>query len=269
MEIQIANNRPAFTQAVRLAKQEEEPLLPQWEADTTKMVVEVSRKFFGSLTAETVRKGLDATVGILSLGLFHATAGSVDPEAWLAKLRATGVKGVSKTGVDLIKECDAMPETDFVLGDQSVFGTSTRELLLDCAKKGYPYLMAKMLDRRTNQLAVNLANWMLQHSSVGRVVKKEPASTVGNDAFADDVFFYILARECGVSADKLPSEDDPDPVIRLGPKLRKTARDRYDAFVAKIPADLKPGLFYNGKSWFDRKVELIKSSEKPPKAAQT
>ena len=250
--------------AIHVAKQKGELLLPAWEEELTRMVAEVSRKFFGALTTVTVRKGLDATIGILSLGLFHSTAGSIAPDSWVSKLREIGIKGVSKLGIDLVKQCDSLPESDFITGKVEGIGMTTRDLLLLCAKKGYPYLVSKIAERRANQRAIRLANWMLQHSAVGRIAQRSPDETIGDCAMADDVFFFVLARECAIPEEKLPENDDR--VICLAPRLRKSAKDRYDAFVEKVPADLKSALFYNGESWFDRTIAPSSSNAKKTKA---
>jgi hypothetical protein len=228
----------------------------------TKMVVEVSRKFYGSLTTETVRKGLNTTVGILSLGLHHSTAGSVDPEAWLAQLRSVGIKATNKLAIDLVKECAALPDSDFIAGSGG-YGPTARDLLLAAAKDGYLSLIGKIRDRRMNQRAVKLAQWMLENSTVGRIARRSPKDTIGEGALAEDVFFYVLARECAISADRLP--DDDGRVIYLPVKLRKEAKNRYDDFVARIPEGLKEALLFDGKSWFDRS---IRPGAKPKRDAE-
>jgi len=251
VEIQLIDKRPALTVVLSLAKQEGDPRLPQWEEEMTRMVAEVSRKFYGSLTTETVRKGLNTTVGILSLGLHHSTAGGVDPEAWLVQLRTAGIKAISKSAIDLVKECAALPDSDFIAGSGG-YGPTARDLLLICAKEGYPSLVAKIADRRMNQRAVKLAQWLLENSTVGRIARRNPKETIGDNALAEDVFFFVLARECAISADRLPEDDGR--VIYLPVKIRKEAKKRYDDFVERIPEELRAALLFEGKNWFDRSV---------------
>ena len=260
MEIQLIDKRPALTVALSLAKQEGDPRLPQWEEEMTRMVVEVSRKFYGSLTTETVRKGLNTTVGILSLGLHHSTSGAVDPEAWLTQLRTTGIKAISKQAIDLVKECAALPDSDFLAGSGG-YGPTARDLLLTSAKEGYASLIGKIADRRMNQRAVGLAKWLLENSTVGRIARRSPKETIGENALADDVFFFVLARECAISADRLPTDDSR--VIYLPAKLRKEAKQRYEEFAERIPEDLRAALLSEGKDWFERSVRTGRRPKEP------
>jgi len=263
--LQLADERPPLTLAIHHAKAEDDPALPQWEADLARMVAEVTRKFHGALTAECVRRGLETSVGILGLGLLKSTAGERTPGRLLEALRLHGIRGASKHGVELVKECHALPESGFLFEDPAGrYGTSLQELLLESARSGYDALMHRIEERRAIRRETDLARWLLVHSAVGRLVGRNREGTVGDIAMADEVIFYILIRESGVP---LP-QDEMAQSVTLTPKPWNAARERYQSFVEKIPADLKPALFHHGTSWFDRVVRPSRSASKPrPKTA--
>lgn len=250
-KLQIADERPPLTLAIHRAKAEGDAALPQWEADLARMVAEVTRKFHGALTAECVRRGLETAIGILGIGLLKSTAGERTPERLLEALRTHGIRGASKLGVELVKECHALPESGFLFEDAAgSYGTSLQQLLLESAKGGYDALVHRMEERRAVRREVDLARWLLVHSSVGRLIQRDREGTVGDIAMADEVIFYVLLRECGAPLPK----DEMAQSVRLTPKPRNAARERYQRFVEKIPADLKPALFHHGASWFDRVI---------------
>lgn len=255
--------------AIALAKEENDPLLSQWEADLARMVAEITRKFHASLTMEGVRQGLRTTIGILDLGLYHTSQGAVDPELFLTTLRSDGVKGVSAAGIELAKTCANLPATDFLplKGEPVPAGDSARDLLLAAIHGGggYGSLASKIDQRRKVRREIELAQWMLVHSSVGRVVHRNIEDTVGELPTAEDLHWYVLTRESGIPERRLPK--GMERLINLPPKVWTEARDRYDTFVTKIPAHLQGGLFYRGESWFERFVLRVESAAGRKKTA--
>jgi len=281
VEIQIADHRPALTIALSLARKLDDPLLPKWQADMTNIVVEVTKKFFGSLTDTQVRKGLDATIGLLSLGLFVSTKGGVDAEAWVEALQADGLPGASKRAVALVKQCSALPEEDAIwMEDDLAAGDNEdkrRALLLRAIAMGpenfsaYRYLIDEIGRRETTQLGVKLAEWLLDRTTTGRIVKKNVEDIFGYPhPHSDEVCYHILPRLCGIPETFLPAvgtdflQDDvgKEQDIKLPPQMFGQVRKRYDEIVKTIPAALRPALLYNGKSWFERFVIEGRKSKK-------
>jgi len=264
VNLQVADQRPALTLAIALAREEGDPQLSQWEDDLARMVAEITRKFHASLTMEGVRQGLATTIGILDLGLYHASDGAVDPALFLATLRRDGVKGLSKAGIDLAKMCASLPATDFfpLRGEPVPEGDSARDLLLAAIHGGggYPSLMTKIRQRRQVRREIELAQWMLVHSSVGRVIQRNVEGTVGELPTAEDLHWYVLTREAGIPERRLPKE--LERLIHLPPKVWSEAKERYDAFVARIPPGLQGGLLYRGESWFERFVLRAEPAKK-------
>lgn len=279
MEIQIADHRPALTIALSLARKLEDPLLPKWQADMTVMVVEVTKKFFGSLTDQQVRQGLDATIALLSLGLFVSTKGGVDPEAWLTALQTDGVQGASKRAVELVKQCSVLPEEDTLWMENDLAAGNAddkrRTLLLRTIAmgpdnfSGYRYLVDEIERRQGALRSIKLAEWLLDNTTTGRIVKKNVEDIFGYPhPQSDEVCYHMIPRLCGVPEKLLPSlesaflqEEDKEQDIRLAGKAYETAQKRYDALVKTIPAPLQPALFYNGKSWFDRFISKGKAKK--------
>lgn len=255
--------------AIALAKEENDPQLDRWEADLARMVAEITRKFHVSLTMEGVRQGLATTIGILDLGLYRASDGAVDPALFLATLRRDGIKGLSTAGIDLAKLCASLPATDFfpMQGEPVPEGDSARDLLLGAIHGGggYKSLISRIEQRRQVRREIELAQWMLAHSSVGRVIQRNVEGTVGELPTAEDLHWYVLTREAGIPERRLPK--GLERLIHLPPKVWGEARERYDAFVAKIPPDLQGGLLYRGETWFDRFVLRTEPARKAKKAA--
>ncbi len=265
MAIQLADQRPALTIALHRAKAENDPLLPKWEEELARMVAEMTRKFHGSLTMEAVRQGLETTIGILGLGLFHASEGAVDEALFLDRLRAVGVKGVCADGIGLIKTCAGLPETSYLSfpGDPPLFEENPRDLLLNVLRHGgYPTLIEKIARRRETRREIDLAHWMLTHSSVGRIIRRSRETTIGEMATAEDLFFYVLLRECGIPENRWPSEEEGEQAVYLSPKTRQSAQERYLDFVGKIPTPLQPALIYGGKGWFERFILPSKKKDR-------
>jgi hypothetical protein len=105
VELQVIDKRPPLTAAISLAKAERDDRLPKWRDDMAAMSAEVTRKYFGALTEEAVRDGVEACVNLLSIGLLRSTSGGIDPEGWLQTLRGSGVRGVSKLAVPMLFSC--------------------------------------------------------------------------------------------------------------------------------------------------------------------
>ena len=267
MEIQIADNRPALSIALGHAHEQGEERLPAWEAEMTQMVIEVTRKFHGSLTTENVRRGLETAIGILSLGLTHASEGGIDPQLWHRHLQQTGLKETSKQAVELVKQCAALPSTDFLNPGAMDFDLSPREHLLRFARAGYKALRAMEADRRRNKLQIELARWLLQNSSSGPSARRNLSALQGNLS-AEDVFSYILPRQAGITGEYLPeeTEDFNGARIILPPRLWTQAKKRFDEFAATLPPELKPGLSVSGESWFEIHVLRAEVAETGPSA---
>ncbi len=279
MQIQIADHRPALTIALSLARKLEDPLLPKWQADMTVMVVEVTKKFFGSLTDQQVRLGLDATISLLSLGLFVSTEGGVDPEAWLTALQTDGVQGASKRAVELVKRCSVLPEEDTLWMENDLAAGNgddkRRTLLLRTIAmgpdnfSGYRYLVDEIERRQGALRSIKLAEWLLDNTTTGRIVKKNVEDIFGYPhPQSDEVCYHMIPRLCGVPEKLLPSlesaflqEEDKEQDIRLAGKAYETAQKRYVALVKTIPAPLQPALFYNGVSWFERFISKGKAKK--------
>ena len=280
MEIQIADHRPAFSIAISLAKRQEEPLLPKWQEEMSGMVAEVTKKFFGSVTDQQVRKGLDATIALLSIGLLDLTGGGIDPEEWVDFLRSSGLQGTSKRAVALIKQCSVLPEEDLIFNeDDNSLGEDRRRSLLMRAVSigtGYKYLIEETARRQANQRNIRLAEWLLKETTTGRIVRKQIEDIFGHaHPLADEIFFHLIPRACGISEKSIPSmetvymessRDDTSKAIQLIPKEYKGAKALYLKLVARIPADIQPALLHQGESWFDRFVSSGAAKTKAAKA---
>jgi len=287
VEIQIADHRPAFTIALSLAKKLEEPLLPKWEEDMTTMVVEVTKKFFGSLTDQQVRKGMEATVSLLSLGLLVSSEGGIDPENWVATLQSSGIQGASKRAVELVKKCNSLPEEDalWMESDLASGGSDDkrRTLLLRALAagpdnvSGHRFLTEEIKRREANLRAIKLAEWLLDNTTTGRIVKKNVEDTFGYPhPQSDEVCYHLIPRLCGIPEKLLPSleadflaAEGKDQDIQLVGKAYDQAKQRYQALAESVPKPLQPALLYNGKSWFDRFVAKAAKGQKKAAPVET
>ncbi|CAN5732714.1 hypothetical protein BH09VER1_BH09VER1_39490 [soil metagenome] len=268
MEIQIADHRPAFTIAISLAKRLDEPLLAKWQEEMSGMVAEVTKKFFGSVTDQQVRKGLDATVSLLSCGLLDLTGGGIDPEEWIAFLRTSGLQGTSKRAVALIKQCSSLPEEDLIFNeDDSSLGEDKRRSLLLRAitpGAGYKYLIEEIARREANRRNIRLAEWLLKETSTGRIIRKQIEDIFGHaHPLADEIFYHLIPRICGITEKSIPSmetvymessREDTQKAIQLIPKEYKSAKALYGKLVAQIPPGIQSALIHHGENWFDRFV---------------
>ncbi|HEX8312619.1 MAG TPA: hypothetical protein VF614_14955 [Chthoniobacteraceae bacterium] len=278
MDLQVIDRRPPLSAAISLAKAEHEGLLPKWRDDMAAMSAEVARKYFGALTEEAVRDGVDACVNLLSIGLLRSTSGGVDPAAWLQTLRATGVRGVSKLAVELIKACDALPDFPVVYAGKDEFRPSLLLLVLSQASRNgpnaaYNYLLRETAERQEVERTIKLAEWLFANTASGRIARRDLETFFGAESpEAEAAIHHILTLACGVvKVDPYaePSTEDhpPEvfgydlPVSRLPARALKEARQRYDELVARIPGELAPALTSGEKPWFDRFI-ILKSRAK-------
>ena len=282
MQIQTIDQRPPLSAVFALAKAERDSQLPQWRADMTTMSAEIARKYFGTLTEEVVRDGVNACVNLLSIGLLKSTSGTVEPVAWLQTLRATGVRGVSRLAVEMVKACDSLPTYALVSNTAAAPAPSFLLPLLAYASRNgparaYSYLVSELEDRTDFKRSIDLANWLTANTPSGRVIQRSMSESFGYESpDADEVIHRILSLACGIAkvdpfAETNFSEEESEmilpelPVTTLGPNLLAEARRRYDAVVAKIPSPLRLALIYNTSTWFDRFI--VPSTKSPLKAS--
>lgn len=270
MELQVIDTRPPLSAAISLAKAEPQGLPPKWRDDMVAMSAEVARKYFGVLTEEAVRDGVEACVNLLSIGLLRSTSGGIDPTSWVQTMRATGVRGVSKQAVELIKACDALPVYATIYAGKDEFRPSLLLLLLSYASKNgavhaYNFLMRETGERTEVKRLIDLAEWLFANTSSGRVARRDLERFFGTDSpEAEVAIHHILTLACGVAkadpyAESSMAEDDmPEmmacdlSITRLPAKRLGEARKRYEELAEKIPGELRPALVFRGTSWFDR-----------------
>jgi hypothetical protein len=232
------------------------------------MSAEVALKYFGALTEDSVRDGVEATINLLSIGLIHSTVGAIEPERWLLTIRAAGVRGVSKIAVELIKACDALPDYAAVYAGRDEFRPSLLLLLLSYASRSgavraYRFLIRETAERTEVQRLIHLAEWLFTHTPTGRITRRDLERFFGTDTpDADAAIHRILTLACGVTKldpfKELSTEGPPElmsdllPISRLPAKRLAEARVRYDELVQKIPVELRPALSFRGTPWFNR-----------------
>lgn len=244
------------------------------------MSAEVARKYFGALTEDAVRDGVEATVHLLSIGLLRSTSGGLEPALWVQTLRAAGVRGVSKLAVELIKACDALPDFATVYAGPDEFRPSLLLMLLAHASRhgavrGYQFLLRETAERTEVQRLIHLAEWLFAHTSSGRISRRDLERFFGTDTpDAEAAIHHILTLACGVARidpykePSMTGEEPPEfagydlPISRLPAKRLAEARVRYEALVEKIPVDLRPALEFRGVAWFDRFIQLKKRAAK-------
>ena len=278
MQVQIIDSRPPLTVAVALAKQGHSPSLDQWQGELSAMVAEVTRKYFGMLTEEAVRDGLAACVNLLSIGLLRASSGAIEPELWLQALQTSGVRGVSKLAVEMIKACDALPDYAIVFAPKEAARPSLLLSLFsyaaktDCLK-AYRHLMRETGQRTEIKRQIELAEWLLNNTSSGRVARRDMDAAFGLGAEsldAETVIHRMLSLACGIAKRRvsIDLEGEPEmaamefPVTKLGPKLLAQARQLYDELVLKIPTHLRQALLLNQVSWFERFIQPTRNAKR-------
>jgi hypothetical protein len=281
VDLQVIDKRPPLTAAIALAKKSPEGLPTKWRDDMASMSAEVARKYFGALTEDSVRDGVEATINLLSIGLIHSTGGAIEPELWLQSMRAAGVRGVSKIAVELIKACDALPDYAAVYAGRDEFRPSLLLLVLSYASRSgaaraYRFLLRETMDRTEVQRLIHLAEWLFSHTATGRISRGDLDRFFGTDTpDADTAIHRILTLACGVTKLdpfkelSMVGENPPEmmsdllPISRLPAKRLADARVRYEELVQRIPAEMRPALNFRGVSWFDRFI--LPKQRKPGK----
>jgi hypothetical protein len=235
------------------------------------MAAEVARKYFGVLTEDAVRDGVDGTVNLLSIGLLRASSDRADPAIWVQTMQTAGVRGVSKLAVELIKACDALPDFAAVYAGKDEFRPSLLLLLLSYASRNgpvraYRFLLRETADRLEVQRSIELAEWLFANTASGRITRRGMERFFGTDSpDAETAIHHILTLTCGVAkidvyAEPNFTEDGPPEMMmpsglgvsRLPAKRLVEARARYEALVQQIPVELRVALVLRGTSWFDR-----------------
>jgi hypothetical protein len=269
VDLQVIDKRPPLGAAIALAKSESGGFPQAWRDDLAAMSAEVARKYFGALTEDAVRDGVEASINLLSIGLLRSTSGGIDPAAWVETLRTAGIRGVSKLAVELIKACDALPDFSAIYAGKDPFRASLLLLLLSYASKNgavraHHFLVRETAERTEIKRLIDLAEWLLANTSSGRIARRDLEGFFGTDTpDAEAAVHQVLTLACGIAkADpyksSVPEDGPPElasydlPITRLPSKRLAEARQRYAALVENIPAELRPALIFRGTSWFDR-----------------
>ncbi|RYD60195.1 MAG: hypothetical protein EOP84_37295 [Verrucomicrobiaceae bacterium] len=237
MDLQVIDKRPPLSAAIALAKAGHDALLPKWRDDMSAMSAEVARKYFGALTEDAVRDGVDACVNLLSIGLLRS----------------------------------ALPSFGMVYAGKDEFRPSLLMLLLsDASRNGpvhaYGFLLRETAERTEVKRQVALAEWLFSNTSSGRIAKRDLEGFFGTDTPEAEIAIHqILSLACGIAkadpyAESAFMEEDGPPemmtselqVTRLPAKQLSDARKRYKELIEKIPSELHPALEFRGTSWFDR-----------------
>ncbi len=285
MDLQVIDDRPPLTAALALVKAESTGVPPKWREDLATMSAEIARKYFGALTEDAVRDGVEACVNLLSIGLLRSSGSAIDPAAWVETLRVAGIRGVSKLAVESIKACDALPDFAAVYAGKDEFRPSLLMLLLSYASKNgavraHRFLLRETAERTEVKRLIDLAEWLFANTSSGRIARRDLEVFFGTDSpEAESVIHHILTLSCGVPkadpyAESSMIEDEPEmmsfdlPISRLPAKRLSEARKRYLELVEKIPSELRPALSFRDISWFDRFMQLKARTSQPVAKAQ-
>lgn len=273
MEIAVIDDRHPFTVALAYGL-ETGRINPELEILIQKelqdLVSESTKKFVGFKNVESVYKGLDVTLGILSLAVVHSTKGEENLERWLDYILEKGLKGVAKDAIAMAKEISTSSERA-VFGEEDLtfhptlkaylIHYSSRDQKHALAKTGYAKYLADVSARKNARTTESLVKFLITEflkMSQRRwldIVESEIGEHFG--LFEPSLILNnILFRHCT----KLPMRVDLSlskaefEKVRLTYETDKvnwvnTAQKRYDALKKKIPEELRPALFY-GKDWF-------------------
>jgi hypothetical protein len=182
--------------------------------------------------------------------------------------------------VELVKECNSLPEEDAIWmeNDLAAGGSEDkrRALLLHALAagpdnvSGYKYLQEAIRQRTANRRAIQLAEWLLDNTTTGRIVKKDVEGVFGYPhPQSDEVCYHLIPRLCGIPEKLLPSlESDflhaegKEQDIQLVGKAYDQAHKRYLELTESVPTAFQSALLYNGKSWFERFVTKASKASK-------
>lgn len=274
MEIAVIDDRHPFTVALAYGL-ETGRINPELEIsiqnELQDLVSESTKKFVGFKNVESVYRGLDITLGILSLAVVHSTKGEEDFEKWLDYILEKGLKGVAKDAIAMAKEVSSVSLRAIFGPHDPLSGETLKDYLIKYAttcntenKKlwvGYSVYQRDTGARKDARIVEELVKFLilkLLQMSQDKWLRIIEAS-IGDceHLFSPgEILNNLLFRHCT----KLPMKIDLSISRVEFVKVRrayesnetswiKSAKKRYDSLKDKIPKELHPGLFYVD-DWF-------------------
>ena len=271
MLLAISDDRDPLTAAIAAAKRAGHADVAKWQEDLTVMTAELSSKFFGTRNVEMIRSGFAMSVKLVGMGLLENSKGAADAALWRQSLERLGIKGVTSTAIERIKNVATLPESPVLEGLEE---SEPRTLLMLCtacadAREAWLWLESHARCRREYLNSIRLAKWLLAQTPSGRVKQRNllHSEDQGTDMLlSDEVIDEVMSNICG-----LPRSLDSLGVVepcKLPPAKYREAREAYDALVARLEPGLQRGLLFDGRSWFDRYVLERKGARAAAKAAK-
>jgi hypothetical protein len=296
------DTRTPLRVAIATAKLQADANLVWWEEEFAQLLTEIARKFYGSLTNLSVNAGCQTAEYLLSMALLFESEGSYDPEQWLTLLRTKRLHGLSAVIIARFKACHALPVTPASLRQNQAragakkseaMSESVKDLILNhiqiCRTKGvsaaYQHLIQLTQTRQSYVDEEEFFRWLIEHTEAGKpVLKAYHQSPVEIEAMCEELIRDILIRILPLPEKQVPllsfhfesmlyaSDQTESEVVQdfasaikieLSPPQHAAAKEAYEKFAARVPAEFTQFLQVGGQSWFDYYV--VPSSPPKPK----
>lgn len=243
----------------------------QLNDDLCDLVFEITQKFFGFESVNSLHKALDFALGMLSFGLMAKTSGKIDFSQWIDEIKNTGIFGLTQYAVSLIKEIPYPGSLESLKETKKPDYFNRENLKLICSSKnnkglwnGYNIFLEITESINSELLQKKFAKWLIQNilscSTKKFLLVNQASELFDNELIsADMIINTILYRvSCGISLNSkilLTQSVFSEQRRKFGRNKStwvKKSKSRYEEFRKKIPEIFYPALIFNGKDWFKR-----------------
>lgn len=282
MKITRIETRHPFTVAVELA--EKSGKLTDQRRDELKraiydLVVDSTSKFVGFANLQSVRKGLDIVIGVLSFHLLHSTKGKQEFDAWVDFVLTGNLKNAVGDVVRIIKAQAALSKySEQCLGRMALIeGITERGELLKYAQwrgqhgkgpwSGYGKYLSDAAASREQTLSIDLATWLVREFLKMPVSRwnKTFVELLGSEDLvprSEEVINNIIFHHCAnleVGVNLILKKKDFASARKAYEKNKSVwttrAKERYTELLKKMPPEFHPLMIRMGQSWIERNLK--------------
>jgi hypothetical protein len=276
--LQVVDTRSPFAKALHILR-DGGACPEEIVGDLSALVVELSRKHFGTTSEVMVEGALDGAVSLVSAGLLLA-AGRSQSDTRLAEiLRNEGIRGACSVFTQYVKEITE-GEKNYMIPGTVMYLFFFTPTIRDWSER-FKLLLRLHAEAKYERDMGLVKEWLVTKTDQGHRLSKKPT----DDSDLTILFIRLVVFQfCGIRENietdfdiedrdiNDPSIDDlirepqdvsstlaPAPYISLAPAPYKSAGLRFKKLLAMMPLKLRLTLDpLKGKSWFDENVILQK-----------
>ena len=280
--LQVVDTRSPFAKALHILR-DGGACPEEIVEDLSALVVELSRKHFGTTSEVMVEGALDGAVSLVSAGLLLAAGRSLSDTRLAEILRNEGIRGACSVFTQYVKEITE-GEKNYMIPGTVMYLFFFTPKIRDWSER-FKLLLRLHAEAKYETDMGLVKEWLIRNTLQGRRLIQNPHPVIDRQ-MTHEVIRLVILQFCGIqenietdfdmegpdindsSIDDLMREQDV--YITLAPAPYKSAGLRYKELLAKMPLKLRLILDpLKGRSWFDENVFAQKKEPvKAPKKVQ-